>query len=223
MPGKGLPGAGGWPRAAWRVALGGVVSLCPLAHGNPLEPSLTRLPVPQLGWLREGGFPWPPVPAGGRGVPGLEALGRLRQRAGVLTADTDGEGGGIAWGQSQCGQGQPTPPIPPHPHPPKGAGHGLRPPNSSHLGTQSRSHPRWGPGPRLWAWRAPSWRSLPLTDRGPRGGSFSPQDFSDPALVLFEAMDFEEGASVELSEALPDTQLAGYGTVTQSIHVLSGV
>nr|XP_005500751.1 LOW QUALITY PROTEIN: absent in melanoma 1-like protein [Columba livia] len=48
-------------------------------------------------------------------------------------------------------------------------------------------------------------------------------DFSDPALVLFEAMDFEEGASVELSEALPDTQLAGYGTVTQSIHVLSGV
>ncbi|XP_065506759.1 beta/gamma crystallin domain-containing protein 2 [Caloenas nicobarica] len=48
-------------------------------------------------------------------------------------------------------------------------------------------------------------------------------DFSDPALVLFEAMDFEEGGSVELSEALPDTQLAGYGTVTQSIHVLSGV
>uniref|UniRef100_A0A8D0KUH3 Beta/gamma crystallin 'Greek key' domain-containing protein n=1 Tax=Strix occidentalis caurina TaxID=311401 RepID=A0A8D0KUH3_STROC len=28
---------------------------------------------------------------------------------------------------------------------------------------------------------------------------------------------------VELSEALPDTQLAGYGTITQSIHVLSGV
>ncbi|NXD31269.1 CRBG2 protein, partial [Spelaeornis formosus] len=48
-------------------------------------------------------------------------------------------------------------------------------------------------------------------------------DFSEPALVLFEAMDFEEGASVELSEALPDTQLAGYGPVTQSIHVLSGV
>ncbi|XP_074904830.1 beta/gamma crystallin domain-containing protein 2 [Buteo buteo] len=48
-------------------------------------------------------------------------------------------------------------------------------------------------------------------------------DFSDPALVLFEAMDFEEGPSVELSEALPDMQLAGYGTVTQSIHVLSGV
>ncbi|XP_075578289.1 LOW QUALITY PROTEIN: beta/gamma crystallin domain-containing protein 2 [Pelecanus crispus] len=48
-------------------------------------------------------------------------------------------------------------------------------------------------------------------------------DFSDPALVLFEAMDFEEGPSVELSEALPDVQLASYGTVTQSIHVLSGV
>uniref|UniRef100_A0A8B9NXT1 Beta/gamma crystallin 'Greek key' domain-containing protein n=1 Tax=Accipiter nisus TaxID=211598 RepID=A0A8B9NXT1_9AVES len=48
-------------------------------------------------------------------------------------------------------------------------------------------------------------------------------DLSDPALVLFEAMDFEEGPSVELSEALPDMQLAGYGTVTQSIHVLSGV
>ncbi|NWY00925.1 CRBG2 protein, partial [Nothoprocta ornata] len=48
-------------------------------------------------------------------------------------------------------------------------------------------------------------------------------DFSAPALVLFEAMDFEEGPSVELSEALPDTCLAGYGPVTQSIHVLSGV
>lgn len=62
----------------------------------------------------------------------------------------------------------------------------------------------------------------PDTPRG-LGGSFSPQDFSDPALVLFEAMDFEEGASVELSEALPDTGLAGYGSITQSIHVLSGV
>uniref|UniRef100_A0A8D0L6Z4 Crystallin beta-gamma domain containing 2 n=1 Tax=Sphenodon punctatus TaxID=8508 RepID=A0A8D0L6Z4_SPHPU len=48
-------------------------------------------------------------------------------------------------------------------------------------------------------------------------------DFSDPALVLFEAMDFEDGASVELSEALPDVELASYGTTTQSIHVLSGV
>lgn len=69
----------------------------------------------------------------------------------------------------------------------------------------------------------PSPQPLPLTDHGAWGASFSPQDFSDPALVLFEAMDFEEGPSVELSEALPDTQLAGYGTVTQSIHVLSGV
>ncbi|XP_062996197.1 beta/gamma crystallin domain-containing protein 2 [Elgaria multicarinata webbii] len=48
-------------------------------------------------------------------------------------------------------------------------------------------------------------------------------DFLDPALVLFEAMDFEEGPSVELSEALPDVELASYGTTTQSIHVLSGV
>uniref|UniRef100_A0A8C8VDJ8 Beta/gamma crystallin 'Greek key' domain-containing protein n=1 Tax=Pelusios castaneus TaxID=367368 RepID=A0A8C8VDJ8_9SAUR len=48
-------------------------------------------------------------------------------------------------------------------------------------------------------------------------------DFSDPALVLFEAMDFQDGPSVELSEALPDVELAGYGTTTQSIHVLSGV
>uniref|UniRef100_A0A8C5NIX6 Crystallin beta-gamma domain containing 2 n=1 Tax=Junco hyemalis TaxID=40217 RepID=A0A8C5NIX6_JUNHY len=63
-------------------------------------------------------------------------------------------------------------------------------------------------------------------------GGYSPElvslrlirtDFSEPALVLFEAMDFEAGASVELSEALPDTGLAGYGSVTQSIHVLSGV
>ncbi|XP_044853882.1 beta/gamma crystallin domain-containing protein 2 [Mauremys mutica] len=48
-------------------------------------------------------------------------------------------------------------------------------------------------------------------------------DFSDPALVLFEAMDFQDGPSVELSEALPDVELAGYGTTTQSIYVLSGV
>nr|XP_028594595.1 beta/gamma crystallin domain-containing protein 2 [Podarcis muralis] len=48
-------------------------------------------------------------------------------------------------------------------------------------------------------------------------------DFLDPALVLFEAMDFEDGPSVELSEALPDVELASYGTTTQSIHVLSGV
>lgn len=73
-------------------------------------------------------------------------------------------------------------------------------------------------------WRAPSPQPLPHDKPRTFGGvPLSPQDFSDPALVLFEAMDFEEGPSVELSEALPDTQLAGYGTVTQSIHVLSGV
>ncbi|XP_019368016.1 PREDICTED: absent in melanoma 1-like protein [Gavialis gangeticus] len=48
-------------------------------------------------------------------------------------------------------------------------------------------------------------------------------DFLDPALVLFEAMDFEDGPSVELSEALPDVSLARYGSKTQSINVLSGV
>uniref|UniRef100_A0A452GW95 Beta/gamma crystallin 'Greek key' domain-containing protein n=1 Tax=Gopherus agassizii TaxID=38772 RepID=A0A452GW95_9SAUR len=48
-------------------------------------------------------------------------------------------------------------------------------------------------------------------------------DFSDPALVLFKALDFQDGPSVELSEALPNVELAGYGITTQSIHVLSGV
>ncbi|XP_026558340.1 beta/gamma crystallin domain-containing protein 2 [Pseudonaja textilis] len=48
-------------------------------------------------------------------------------------------------------------------------------------------------------------------------------DFVDPAIVLFEAMDFEDGPSVELSEALPDVELANYGIITQSIHVLNGV
>lgn len=48
------------------------------------------------------------------------------------------------------------------------------------------------------------------------------QDFADPAVVLFEAMDFE-GHSVEVSEALPDVELAGHGPHTQAIHVLSGV
>ncbi|XP_016075000.1 PREDICTED: absent in melanoma 1-like protein [Miniopterus natalensis] len=47
-------------------------------------------------------------------------------------------------------------------------------------------------------------------------------DFSDPAVVLFEAMDFE-GRCVEVSEALPDVALAGQGPHTQAIHVLSGV
>ncbi|XP_059872906.1 beta/gamma crystallin domain-containing protein 2 isoform X2 [Delphinus delphis] len=47
-------------------------------------------------------------------------------------------------------------------------------------------------------------------------------DFGDPEVVLFEAMDFE-GHGVEVSEALPDVQLAGHGPRTQAIHVLSGV
>ncbi|XP_004426185.2 PREDICTED: absent in melanoma 1-like protein [Ceratotherium simum simum] len=47
-------------------------------------------------------------------------------------------------------------------------------------------------------------------------------DFGDPAVVLFEAMDFE-GNSVEVSEALPDVERARHGPHTQAIHVLSGV
>ncbi|KAB1268629.1 Beta/gamma crystallin domain-containing protein 2 [Camelus dromedarius] len=47
-------------------------------------------------------------------------------------------------------------------------------------------------------------------------------DFGDPALVLFEAMDFE-GHGVEVSEALRDVELAGHAPRTQAIHVLSGV
>lgn len=41
-------------------------------------------------------------------------------------------------------------------------------------------------------------------------------------MVLFEAVDFE-GRSAEVSEALPDVELAGHGPHTQAIHVLSGV
>ncbi|KAM4873519.1 beta/gamma crystallin domain-containing protein 2 [Thomomys bottae] len=47
-------------------------------------------------------------------------------------------------------------------------------------------------------------------------------DFGDPAVVLFEAMDFE-GRGVEVSSALPDVELVGHGPRTQAIHVLSGV
>uniref|UniRef100_A0A2K6UJI8 Crystallin beta-gamma domain containing 2 n=3 Tax=Saimiri boliviensis boliviensis TaxID=39432 RepID=A0A2K6UJI8_SAIBB len=47
-------------------------------------------------------------------------------------------------------------------------------------------------------------------------------DFGDPAIVLFEAMDFE-GHSVEVSKALPDVELVQHGPSTQAIHVLSGV
>uniref|UniRef100_A0A2K5XJF1 Crystallin beta-gamma domain containing 2 n=2 Tax=Mandrillus leucophaeus TaxID=9568 RepID=A0A2K5XJF1_MANLE len=47
-------------------------------------------------------------------------------------------------------------------------------------------------------------------------------DFGDPAIVLFEAMDFE-GHGVEVSKALPDVELVQHGPSTQAIHVLSGV
>ncbi|XP_013375077.1 PREDICTED: absent in melanoma 1-like protein isoform X2 [Chinchilla lanigera] len=47
-------------------------------------------------------------------------------------------------------------------------------------------------------------------------------DFGDPAVVLFEAMDFQ-GPCVEVSTALPDVELAQHGPHTQAIHVLSGV
>ncbi|XP_027631944.1 beta/gamma crystallin domain-containing protein 2 [Tupaia chinensis] len=47
-------------------------------------------------------------------------------------------------------------------------------------------------------------------------------DFGDPAIVLFEDMDFE-GRGVEVSKALPDVELVGHGPRTQAIHVLSGV
>ncbi|XP_017202053.3 beta/gamma crystallin domain-containing protein 2 isoform X1 [Oryctolagus cuniculus] len=47
-------------------------------------------------------------------------------------------------------------------------------------------------------------------------------DFGDPAVVLFEAMDFE-GHGVEVSAAWPDVELVQHGPRTQAIHVLSGV
>uniref|UniRef100_A0A8C5VTG1 Crystallin beta-gamma domain containing 2 n=1 Tax=Microcebus murinus TaxID=30608 RepID=A0A8C5VTG1_MICMU len=47
-------------------------------------------------------------------------------------------------------------------------------------------------------------------------------DFGDPAVLLFEATDFE-GHGVEVSKALPDVELVRHGPRTQAIHVLSGV
>ncbi|CAH7436317.1 beta/gamma crystallin domain-containing protein 2 [Phodopus roborovskii] len=47
-------------------------------------------------------------------------------------------------------------------------------------------------------------------------------DFGDPAVVLYEDMDFQ-GHCVEVSSALPDVELAQHGPSTQAIHVLSGV
>ncbi|KAJ1176225.1 hypothetical protein NDU88_001508 [Pleurodeles waltl] len=48
-------------------------------------------------------------------------------------------------------------------------------------------------------------------------------DFSEPALVLYAEPDFEDGPSLEICDALPDVELARYGTSTQSIFVQSGV
>lgn len=81
---------------ARRVALGQFP--CALGMGGPHCPRVCT----QLGWLREGGLPRPPVPAGGRGVPRLEAVGRLQQGAGVLTAHTDGEGAAWGWSRPPC-------------------------------------------------------------------------------------------------------------------------
>ncbi|MEJ1282299.1 crystallin beta-gamma domain containing 2 [Cricetulus griseus] len=55
-----------------------------------------------------------------------------------------------------------------------------------------------------------------------RNLSLGTQDFGDPAVVLFEDMDFQ-GHCVEVSSALPDVELAQHGPSTQAIHVLSGV
>ncbi|KAM5248626.1 beta/gamma crystallin domain-containing protein 2 [Ctenodactylus gundi] len=47
-------------------------------------------------------------------------------------------------------------------------------------------------------------------------------DFGDPAVVLYEAMDFE-GHGVEVTTAVPDVELVQHGPCTQAVHVLSGV
>ncbi|KAM6174099.1 beta/gamma crystallin domain-containing protein 2 [Erethizon dorsatum] len=47
-------------------------------------------------------------------------------------------------------------------------------------------------------------------------------DFGDPAVLLFEAMDFQ-GRGVEVSTAVTDVELVQHGPHTQAIHVLSGV
>lgn len=81
------------------------------------------------------------------------------------------------------------------------------------------SPPNCNVGRILDIWVLPGF-SLPVGGRGLIVSGL--QDFGDPAVVLFEAMDFE-GHSVEVSEALADVELAGYGPHTQAIHVLSGV
>ncbi|XP_030076107.1 beta/gamma crystallin domain-containing protein 2 [Microcaecilia unicolor] len=48
-------------------------------------------------------------------------------------------------------------------------------------------------------------------------------DFSDPALIMYAETDSEDTPCIQISDALPDVELANYGTATKSIHVLSGV
>ncbi|XP_015203884.2 uncharacterized protein [Lepisosteus oculatus] len=49
-------------------------------------------------------------------------------------------------------------------------------------------------------------------------------DFSDPMMIMFEESENEEDPKTfEVTEAIPDVELFGYQTITQSIHVLSGV
>nr|XP_033810344.1 beta/gamma crystallin domain-containing protein 2 [Geotrypetes seraphini] len=48
-------------------------------------------------------------------------------------------------------------------------------------------------------------------------------DFSDPALILYEETDSEDGSCLQLCDAISDVELANYGTTTRAIHVLSGV
>ncbi|MBN3321389.1 CRBG2 protein, partial [Atractosteus spatula] len=49
-------------------------------------------------------------------------------------------------------------------------------------------------------------------------------DFSDPMMIMFEESENEEEPKTfEVTEAIPDVELFGYQTITQSIHVLSGV
>ena len=46
---------------------------------------------PQLGGVREGGIPGPPVPAGGGGLPRLEGVGGLQRRDALRQGHPSGE------------------------------------------------------------------------------------------------------------------------------------
>ncbi|XP_068125330.1 beta/gamma crystallin domain-containing protein 2 [Hyperolius riggenbachi] len=48
-------------------------------------------------------------------------------------------------------------------------------------------------------------------------------DFSEPEIVLYEKPDCADGPCLRLNEALSDFELAQYGSITGSIHVLNGV